>query len=175
VAAGEGWRVSIAEIHDATPFSTFPGARRLQMPLSPGGLVLSIAGRRHDCPAGTVCAFGGEDAVHPVGVTAPVRVLNLIWQPEQVQAALEATSVDGALTLGAPGAATIAVLIGGAEDESVTAAGTPLRPLDALGLDPGETVALHGRGRIARAVLAITDVRQSPRPRSSPPGPPRHG
>ena len=149
VAADDDWRVSVAELRDGSPFSSFPGSRRLLMPLSPGGVALRVNGSRRSCDRLEVCAFSGEDAVSALEVTAPVQVLNLIWRRDEGDGELTVVPVGGSLGLRADGAALIVVAV--ASGPPVLADGGQLGPLDALWLSAGETVTVSGHGELALA------------------------
>ena len=82
---GWDWRLSIADIEQAGPYSAFPGAMREQVLLRGEGLQLEFAdGRRGDLqpPYGRL-RFDGD----PPPRAAPdgrAEVFNLIWRPQAV-------------------------------------------------------------------------------------------
>ena len=158
VAGDDDWRVSIAELRDGSPFSSFPGSHRLLMPLSPGGVALRVNGERRPCDRLEVFAFAGEDAVCALEVTAPVQVLNLIWRRDRRDGELTVVAVGGPLELRADGAGLIAVAVAVASSPSgplALADGDELGPLDALWLSAGETATVSGHGELALARIGI--------------------
>jgi environmental stress-induced protein Ves len=146
VAAGDGWRVSVAQLRDASPFSTFPGTRRRLMGLSPTAVTLNVNGRPRRGEPWQACEFEGEDAVFATEVAEPIEVLNLMWRRDCHRATLTAVAVDGSLELRAAPAALLLVI---ATSGPVTAAdGIGLSRLDGLMLTDGESVEVHGRDQL---------------------------
>ena len=102
-AEGEAfdWRVSVAQVDQDGPFSSFPGFERVLVLLTGDGLDLHT-------PRGTVrlrAPFGahrfpGEqpiDAILPGGGTTD---FNLMWRREVLQAEVTVMDIDGARVLG---------------------------------------------------------------------------
>ena len=148
VADSDGWRVSIAQLSDSSPFSAFPGAGRLLMALSASGVVLSINGRRLPCRRLEACSFDGEDAVFALDVTEPLQVLNLIWQRRACRGRLTSVAVDGPLELRCDGIAAVAIAVSGS---CAVIDGAQLGLLDGLSLAGGERVTVSGRGELVLA------------------------
>ncbi|WP_102194729.1 HutD family protein [Microbacterium aurantiacum] len=63
MAARSSWRISLAEIQGRMPFSSFLGADRVLIPLSPEGVTLEIDGELRAIPCHTGREFRGEDRV----------------------------------------------------------------------------------------------------------------
>jgi uncharacterized protein len=86
VAAGGGadardwdWRVSIADITQAGPFSTFPGMYRQLTLIEGGGIVLkSVSGSMRLTRIGDSVVFPGEETLHVTLIDGPVRACNVI-------------------------------------------------------------------------------------------------
>jgi hypothetical protein len=165
-ATESAWRVSIATIDRAAPFSEFTGVDRLLMPLSPAGLDLVIDGRRVRGEAFDVLPFAGESAVEAVDVTTRGLDLNLMTVRGAAVGTLAAHRLDGDLTLGSTGSTgsagssgslgsasawTVAVVIEG-EVSSLTHGALALH--DALVIPPGGAVQLTGRA----AVIALAGI-----------------
>jgi environmental stress-induced protein Ves len=157
------WRISIATIERAAPFSAFAGVDRLLMPLSPAGLDLVIDGRRVRGEAFDVLPFAGESAVEAVDVTTRGLDLNLMTVRGAAVGTLAAHRLDGDLTLGSTHSAgssgslgsasawTVAVVVEG-EVSSLTHGALALH--DALVIPPGGAVQLTGRA----AVIALAGI-----------------
>lgn len=81
-AAGEwDWRLSLAEIARAGPFSALPGVARQLMLVDGGPLLLRVGGRAARLQAvGDTLRFLGTDCVEADPGDTPVRVLNLMWR-----------------------------------------------------------------------------------------------
>ena len=182
-ATEPAWRVSIATIDRAAPFSQFAGVDRLLMPLSPAGLDLVIDGRRVRGEAFDVLPFAGESAVEAVDVTTRGLDLNLMTVRGAAVGTLAAHRLDGELTLGSTGSTgssgstvstvstgslgssgslgsasasawTVAVVV---EGEVSSVAHGLLIVHDALVIPPGGAVPVTGRAAvIALAVIEPT-------------------
>jgi environmental stress-induced protein Ves len=157
------WRISIATIERAAPFSAFAGVDRLLMPLSPAGLDLVIDGRRVRGEAFDVLPFAGESAVEAVDVTTRGLDLNLMTVRGAAVGTLAAHRLDGDLTLGSTDSAgssgslgsasawTVAVVVEGEVSSLIHGA---LALHDALVIPPGGAVQLTGRA----AVIALAGI-----------------
>lgn len=82
------WRLSVAEIEQAAPYSPFPGIDREHVLLEGNGLVLRFGdGRTIELhPPGGRARFAGEDAVTGEPVDGRVVALNLMWRRDAVEA-----------------------------------------------------------------------------------------
>ena len=84
-----GWRLSIAEVAAAGPFSSFPGIER-HLAMLDGAMELRFAERtvRLDPVAPALC-FSGDAAVEGQPLGGPARDLNLMVDPQRFAARLE--------------------------------------------------------------------------------------
>lgn len=84
------WRLSIAEIEQDAPFSTFPGIERELVLLSGNGLRLRFEDGRTPLlePPHGRCRFAGEHAVTGELVDGPTHDFNLMWRRDAVAAQL---------------------------------------------------------------------------------------
>jgi hypothetical protein len=147
VATGSGtgpdgfdWRLSVALIERAGPFSPFAGYMRRQWLLTGRGMVLEIAGEATkwlDLP-GAVAAFDGAASVvgRPVGPLA--RVLNLMSARPWPDHAARLVTRAGDAMLAGPG---LLVAIGAGIADA-----TSLAPEDALWLNGDGRVDWRGDG-----------------------------
>jgi hypothetical protein len=102
-AAGDGWdwRLSIAEVASAAPFSTFPGVDRELVLLSGEGMrlefddgevaVLEPPHGRH--------RFAGERALVGTPTSGPTQDFNLMWRRDRVIADLWRRPMVGAMVI----------------------------------------------------------------------------
>ena len=124
------------------------------MPISPGGLVLSVNDQRRALGGAECGAFEGEDDVFAAELDMPTQVINLIRCRDRCRGDLTAVSVVDALKLEPGATVLVAVVTAG----GVTIAGGPrLSSLDAFCLDSDEAVTVSGKG--ALRVARITDRR----------------
>ena len=86
---GFGWRLSIADIAEGGPFSTFAGYERVITVLEGAGMILEVdaisSGPLH---AFEPFAFSGASQVRCSLIDGPIRDFNLIYTPERYQAQL---------------------------------------------------------------------------------------
>ncbi|HEV2229001.1 MAG TPA: HutD family protein [Steroidobacteraceae bacterium] len=140
--AGFDWRVSIAEIRSAGPFSSFPGIDRRMVVLS-GRLSLAIEGRAAVTltPESEAVAFPGEVPVFGEPLAAPVIDLNVMTRRTRCAARLTRRSARESAVLEPRADATLLVAL---SDLIVRRAGAELSlsALDALriGRGPGCTI-----------------------------------
>lgn len=84
------WRLSIAEIEQDAPFSSYPGIERELVLLRGNGLRLCFDGGQCETllPPHDRIRFGGERALRGELLDGPTHDFNLMWRPERVQAQL---------------------------------------------------------------------------------------
>jgi environmental stress-induced protein Ves len=153
------WRVSLAHVRAAGPFSFFPGIER-RLAVLEGELRLSFgtrAGERAEevrvlAPPSSPLAFPGEARVfaEPRGA---VTDLNVMVRRGRFAACLERYRLGQPLRLGVTDATRVLIALG-----DLTAHGgagdTELAPLDALLIDGTERCDLSGRGDGAALYVA---------------------
>lgn len=99
------WRLSIADVPAAAPFSNFPGVDRFLACLEGPGLRVERNGTRSLIPNdGAAFAFAGEDAVRGEPLGPGVRDVNLMlrrdrWQGSMIVARERAAVVEGAVVI----------------------------------------------------------------------------
>lgn len=146
---GFDWRVSIAEIRSAGPFSSFPGIDRRMAVLS-GRLSLAIEGRAAVTltPDSEAVAFAGEVAVSAEPLAAPVTDLNVMTRRARCASRLTRRSAHASAVLEARADATVLVAL---SDLIVRRAGTELSlaALDALRIGRGPACTIIPRSRSA--------------------------
>ncbi|AMM18910.1 hypothetical protein AX769_00590 [Frondihabitans sp. PAMC 28766] len=151
------WRISVATIEAATPFSALPGVDRVLMALGPDPLTLMVEGKQHDLQPQETLQFSGEDDVRPVGVDTPGRDVNLMTRRGAFHGSLHLTRIRNGLTVGStPGTRVALILLEGAgvvAQEGETAPTLQLGPLGTLLGDPGEPMTLLGAATYAQVTL----------------------
>jgi environmental stress-induced protein Ves len=149
------WRVSMAKVASAGPFSRFPGVDRSIAILDGGGITLALEGRgtttldRTSAPF----AFPADIAVSATLAGGPIEDLNVMTRRGRCRHLLTRARLD-ALTSFAPlGDIAILVVVQGGAGACAGSDREPLAPGDALVVDRGEAVELSPRTRIE--LLAI--------------------
>lgn len=136
-AVGEGWqwRISIAEVGADGPFSLFPGMTRILTVIDGAGIDLLSADGLLEARLYRPVPFSGDFDVTARLVGGPVRNLNLIYDANAVEAAVNVILGPATLTCAA-GMVGFLCLSG-----AVTVAGDGL-PTGAFALGTGADVAL---------------------------------
>lgn len=139
------WRVSIADIRAAGPFSVFPGIDRQMMVIS-GRLSLAVVARPAVTltPQSDAVAFPGEVPVFAEPLGAPVTDLNVMTRRSRCRASLRRNSPAESSQLEARADTTLIIAL---VDLIVGRAGRgfALAPLDALSLGPGPGCTITAR------------------------------
>lgn len=91
------WRVSVAEVDSAAPFSAFPGIDRVIALLDGGGFTMTLGdGRVHALTTPCVpFAFPGEASVDVALAGGPSRDFNLMLRRGRVRGGIEAWRTPG--------------------------------------------------------------------------------
>lgn len=118
---GPGWRLSIATLDRAGPFSTFPGLDRVFI-VAGGQVELDVEGTTRSLTLGDQQRFPGEATIHVDPGTGPAFAVNVMSTRTSHIAEVRVTRIDGP----APEASALVVLQG-----RVDVDGTPLTPFDA--------------------------------------------
>lgn len=95
------WRLSIAEIEQTAPFSSFPGIDRVLVLLSGSRLRLAFDDGETQLLEAPYAhhRFAGERAVTGELLAGPTRDFNLMWKRDAVDAQLEVLAFDGPLRI----------------------------------------------------------------------------
>lgn len=107
LATGPGWRVSLAELAEDGPFSSFPGFARIFTPLG-DGFELVIDGVPHPARRHQPIAFPGEAGVELHRLAAPTQALNLMTERDTCRGAVRLVRATADLDP----TATIRILLG---------------------------------------------------------------
>lgn len=107
------WRVSIADVAQAGPFSAFSGYERLIAVVEGAGMRLTVDGVpvtvRHRAPA---IRFSGDAAVDCALLDGPIRDFNLIVDREHAEGRLDLVPAGGCVAVAAEGVALVHALDG---------------------------------------------------------------
>ena len=164
-AAGEPWqwRLSIAEIDQDAPFSSFPGVDRELVLLSGNGLRLRFDDGEStllEPPHGRL-RFAGERAVTGELVDGPTQDFNLMWRRDAIDAQLWHRPLVGPMVIFAEAGTTWAVHLLAGQARFADDSGLP-------GLEAGDTALLVAGAQRLRHVLdgggEVLVVRLQPKP-----------
>ncbi|MBP2297181.1 HutD/Ves family protein [Azospirillum rugosum] len=108
------WRVSIADVAQAGPFSAFSGYERLIAVVEGAGMRLTVDGVpatvRHRAPA---FRFSGDAVVDCALLDGPIRDFNLIVDRAQAEGRLDLVPAGGSVAVPEGGVALVHALDGG--------------------------------------------------------------
>jgi environmental stress-induced protein Ves len=143
------WRISIADVRESGPFSTFPGIDRVLTVLGPGDLRLfinstEVLSRRH-----APVDFSGDDEVRAELVDGPITDLNVMTRRGTCESDVVVQTVSGTAVLELPSLSeSIIVVLAG---HLTMADGESLEPRDVLFL--GSPTSISGDGVIANITI----------------------
>jgi environmental stress-induced protein Ves len=152
VAAGEGWRVSIADVTESGAFSTFPETDRLITLLAGPPLVLFTDGRELTLGPLRPVAFNGAAPTSSLrdNSSVPTRVLNVMIRRGGPSSRVDIRST-GRIAAEAEDEAVLVVVVSG----SASLRGGPtLDMFDAVLLSGSSLVDIDGAGQLA--VVRVT-------------------
>lgn len=164
---GFDWRVSIAEIRAAGPFSVFPGIDRRMAVLS-GTLSVAVDGRSAVTltPASEALEFPGEVPVSAEPLGAPVTDLNVMTRRARCTSSLKRQLALASAVLEARADATLLVALADLVVRRAEAE-IPLSALDAVSIGRGPACTITPRsGSAAFHLIEIFHPCQSPPPSS---------
>ena len=149
------WRVSVARLDVAAPFSRFPGVDRVLMPIGEAGVVLHIAGRRTAVPSGEQCAFIGEADVAVLLPDGPTRCLNVMTRRGGPTALIRMLEVGVPFSVGDGETAVLLALADAdvADDASPDRA-VALAPLDAARVRGPRSATQADGGTVVAVVVS---------------------
>ena len=151
------WRVSIAEVEQAGPFSSFPGVERTIMLLEGEQMVLTVDGVERPLQRRVPFTFSGDSATTCQIPAGPTRDLNVMTQRGRVSATTVVHDLSDGRALPVAGATVAVLLTGEAVVVGPDGSRAELAPLDALG--PSATVRMvMGDGLVA--VVRIENYRK---------------
>ncbi|KRE88411.1 hypothetical protein ASG87_07315 [Frateuria sp. Soil773] len=150
------WRLSVAQIGQASAFSPLPGVRRWIAPLDAPLELAFPAGGKRLLPRLAVHAFDGADAPFAELPEGPARAFNLMLRGD-ARAELIARPLHGAMVLpAAAGGRWFVHLPAGQAEVRADAEAAMLAAGGSLWIDaqPGQRLRIEGGGEIVLAKLA---------------------
>lgn len=97
LAARPAWRISLAEIEGRMPFSPFPGADRVLIPLGVEGLTLAVGDDERFVPQHAGAVFRGEDLVFVDTGRGSGSAVTFMTRRESGRMQWRVRSVDGGI------------------------------------------------------------------------------
>lgn len=141
-----GWRISVAAVSTAGPFSAFPGVDRSLALIEGSGLVLQRDGQRATLTSRTPAfEFAGEEPVEGFLTAGTVTDFNVMSRRQWFTHRLERRTVSGSLCISHFGHAVLVYVVRGTPCILFPQwAAAPLMPGDAVLLAaPGQRLTLH--------------------------------
>lgn len=138
------WRISIAEITGTQPYSAYPGIRRAQVALGPGGVDLTINDRTVRLEPEAIVVFEGEDDVAATPTEVGFLDLNVMTRRDACSAQVEI--IQGPVVAAVEGETVILVAL----DDRCTIDGRGRHRCDAAMLTRAGSAKLTGRHVLVR-------------------------
>ncbi|WP_295517093.1 HutD family protein [uncultured Pseudomonas sp.] len=132
-----GWRISLADVTQAGPFSPFAGMTRIISVIEGAGMRLHVDGESTaSLGRWQTFVFSGDAQVECELLDGPIRDFNLIYRADRYAAELDWVAIDGAWELNDSRALLLFCARGSLKVHHEDAR-LGLEPLDALHVQPG--------------------------------------
>jgi len=146
---GFDWRISIAEVNEPGPFSTFPGVDRIITVVEGEGMDLVIDGVEHALGLHELLRFDGASRSECTRLAGPVRDLNVMTRSDRLSATVAIRDLSETRPIAVDGSQVLLLLTGSAVVVGADGSRAELNLLDAV-CPRGEHVRLvEGSGRAA--------------------------
>jgi environmental stress-induced protein Ves len=143
------WRISIADVNEAGPFSTFPGVDRIITVVQGTGMDLVIDGVEHALGLHEPLSFNGSSRTSCDRLEGPVRDLNVMVANDRMSATVAIRDLSETRPIAIDGSQVLVLLTGSAIVVGADGSRVVLGVLDAV-CPHGEHVRLvEGSGRSA--------------------------
>jgi len=143
------WRISIAEVSEAGPFSRFPGVDRILTVLDGEGMDLVVDGVEHTLGRHEPLSFDGASTTECSRLAGPVRDLNVMTRHDSLLATVAIRDLSQTRPIAIDGSQVLVLLTGSAVVVGADGSRVALGLLDAV-CPFGEHVRLvEGSGRAA--------------------------
>ena len=146
---GLDWRISIAEVSQAGPFSAYPGIGRVITVVEGEGMDLVIDGVEHVLGLHEPLSFDGASRTECTRLRGPVRDLNVMTRSDRLSATLAVRELSQTRPIALDGGQVLVLLTGSAVVVGADGTRAGLHLLDAV-CPSGEHLRLvEGSGRAA--------------------------
>jgi environmental stress-induced protein Ves len=143
------WRISIAEVSEAGPFSRFPGVDRIITVVDGEGMDLVIDGVEHVLGPHEPLSFDGASSTECIRIAGPVRDLNVMTRHDRLSATVAIRDLSATRPIAIDHSQVLVLLTGSAVVVGADGSRSGLSHLDAV-CPSGEHVRLvEGSGRAA--------------------------
>jgi environmental stress-induced protein Ves len=162
---GFDWRISIADLNQPGPFSSYPGVARVITLIQGEGMDLVIDGVEHALGLYEPLSFDGGSRALCSRLAGPVRDLNVMTRSDRLKGTVAIRDLSQTRPIAVDGRQVLVLLTGSAVVVGADGSRSDLRLLDAV-CPTGEHVRLiEGSGRAV--VVRIEDHRPAGSPRSA--------
>ncbi|MEU6674192.1 HutD family protein [Streptomyces sp. NPDC046925] len=159
-ADGFDWRVSVADVDAAGPFSSLPGIDRVITPVEGEGMVLTVDGASHPVGPLRPFAFSGDATTDCRLDAGPVRNMNVMTRRGLATAHVRIITVTAAQETALTYATGETLLVMAATEGIAVGApdghGTTLGRLDCVRHEGPGTLALRGEGTVTAIRITAT-------------------
>ena len=146
---GFDWRISIAQVNEPGPFSTFSGVDRIITVVEGEGMDLVIDGVEHALGLHELLRFDGASRSSCTRLAGPVRDLNVMTRSDRLSATVAIRDLSETRPIAVDGSQVLVLLAGSAVVVGADGSRAELHLLDAV-CPRGEHVRLvEGSGRAA--------------------------
>ena len=156
---GLDWRISIAEVSEAGPFSTFPGVGRVITVVEGEGMDLVIDGVEHVLGLHEPLSFDGASRTECTRLRGPVRDLNVMTRNDRLSATVAVRDLSATRPIAIDGRQALVLLTGSAVVVGADGSRAVLSPLDAVCPSAEHVRLVEGSGRAA--VIRIEEHHQA--------------
>lgn len=151
------WRVSVAEVESAGPFSRFDGCERILVLLDGAGMRLHGDEEQWEVtPEAPLVRFDGGVPITASLIDGATTDFNLIWRRDAVAVTVTDLDATDGVSVVASSGGTLLVYV--REGEVVAPDGRTAVAGDLIVGAPGIAVHLHGAGRLLTFLLAAKSV-----------------
>jgi environmental stress-induced protein Ves len=156
---GFDWRISIAEVNQAGPFSTFPGVDRIITVVEGEGMDLVIDGVEHVLGLHEPLSFDGASRTECSRLAGPVRDLNVMTRNDRLSATVAIRDLSETRPIAIGASQVLVLLTGSAVVVGADGSRATLSLLDAVCPSAEHVRLVEGSGRAA--VVRIEEHHQA--------------
>jgi environmental stress-induced protein Ves len=156
---GFDWRVSIADVSEPGPFSSFPGVDRIITLVAGQRMDLVIDGVEYVLGPGEPLSFNGASQASCTDLLGPVRDLNVMTRSDRLSASVAIRDLSQTRPIAVDGAQILVLLSGSAVVVAADGTRAELHVLDAVCPAEEHVRLVEGSGRAA--VVRLEDHRQA--------------